>query len=196
MSTPAADLKSSPVMCGRPPGPVCAKLSSPGRRFARAMSSAADFAGKSGRHHEDLVALGEFRDRRELAGRIVAGARRHRRRHGEHAGVADEQRIAVGRRRDHGARADRAAGAGAVLDHRPAGRAGGGSATTAAPERRSGRPVRRGRSGGSACPDRTGPRLRRGATTASTKNTAIEPSRQPTPNSGDVPSSAPPGGTI
>ena len=73
---------------------------------------------RGGMHHEDLVALGNLRDRREALRRIVAGARRHRRDHGEHAGVADQQRQAVGRRGRDRARADRAARAGTVLHDR------------------------------------------------------------------------------
>ncbi len=67
--------------------------------------------------HQDLEALRELRDRREVLQRIVAGRGRNRRIDGEHAGVANQQRIAVRRRRCDRAGAQRAAGPRPVLHH-------------------------------------------------------------------------------
>ena len=68
-------------------------------------------------HHQDLEALRDLGDRHEVLHRVVAGAFRHRRDHRERRGVAHQQRVAVGLGLRHFARADGAAGAGAVLDH-------------------------------------------------------------------------------
>ncbi len=68
-------------------------------------------------HHQDLIALGEFGDGGKLPVGVVARARRHRGYHCQYAGITDQERVAVRRRRSNEARPDRAAGAGPVLDH-------------------------------------------------------------------------------
>ncbi len=69
-----------------------------------------------GMHHQDHVAVRHARDRREVLDRIVAGILRHRGNHRQRAGVAVEQRVAVGLGGGERPRPDRAAGAGAVVD--------------------------------------------------------------------------------
>jgi hypothetical protein len=60
---------------------------------------------------------GDQPDRREVLARIEAGIGVEARVDGNGSGVAEEQRVAVGRALDEGARADEAGAAGAVVDH-------------------------------------------------------------------------------
>ena len=47
-------------------------------------------------YHQDLEAFGDLGDRREILDRSISGADRDRRDHCQCAGVAEQQRIAVG----------------------------------------------------------------------------------------------------
>src|SRR5262245_44615093 len=71
--------------------------------------------GEVGCDHEHLIALGDLRDRREVLYGVVI-AKGDRRSHHQGAGVAEQQRVAVGLGARDRFGAERAAGAGAILD--------------------------------------------------------------------------------
>ncbi len=68
-------------------------------------------------HEQDKRQLGNQPERGEIRARIEAGVEVERRIDADAAGVAEHQRVAVGRRLDHRTRADDAGTGAAVFDH-------------------------------------------------------------------------------
>jgi hypothetical protein len=68
------------------------------------------------RHHQHLVAFGDLGDRREMLGGVVVAEPVDRRPDHQRAGIAEQERIAVGLGASDRLAAERAAGAAAVLD--------------------------------------------------------------------------------
>ena len=94
-----------------------AKLNLPGLALASAIRLG-DVLGLHRRMHEQHQRqLRDQSERREVLARIEAGVDVERRVDADAAGVAEHQRVAVGRRLDHRARADDAGAGAAVLDH-------------------------------------------------------------------------------
>ena len=112
---PAASLNFSPLMCVPLPVPAEPKLSCPGFCLASAISSATVLMPGRGRDDQHVRLSGQRRDLDEVLGRIEGQVGIDRRVVGLRRGM-HEQRVAVGRRLGDEGRADRSAGAGAVLD--------------------------------------------------------------------------------
>ena len=75
------------------------------------------FGGKRRMHHQRIRRVADQADRRKILARIVAGILVERRSDRERAGVAKQQRVAVGIAFRDRLGADGAAGAGPVVDH-------------------------------------------------------------------------------
>ena len=98
------------------PTPVEAKVISPGLALAAATRSFIDLNGDSARTTISVVLQHHQRDRREVLDRVVGQVVAHVRRDADRAERGEEQRGAVGLRLRHVVGADRAVGAGLVLD--------------------------------------------------------------------------------
>ena len=112
----AAAISFSVLRCVPLPTPAWPKLIAPGFARARATKSASDLCGEAGVHHQHVRRQRQRHDVDEVLGRVVGQLGVDRRIDRVRVGI-DEQRVAVGRRLRHRRRADRAAGAGTVLDH-------------------------------------------------------------------------------
>ncbi len=113
---PAAVAYSSVARCVVEPTPVEANGSDPGFSFAMAANSCAVLAGWSARTTSDGGVAHHQRDRREIAQRVVGQVVAHVRRDRDRADGGEEDGVAVGLRLGDEVGADRAVGAGLVLD--------------------------------------------------------------------------------
>src|ERR1700759_1293492 len=94
---PAERAKYSPVMWLTEPTPADPKLTLPRLAFAKAISSATLAAGQEGRTPRPPARrVADHADRREILARIVADFLVQRRPDRQRAGVAQQQRVAIG----------------------------------------------------------------------------------------------------